>query len=136
MIYLDSSAIVKLVRSEAETSALRAWLAKNPQPLVTSSLARTEAARALTRSEPTALGKLSAVLATFHQKSVTDAILDAAAMLPDPYIHSLDTIHLVTAEALGTALTTFVAYDRRLAALAQKRGLLVESPGMQRSPSK
>ncbi|MGH3545196.1 MAG: type II toxin-antitoxin system VapC family toxin [Mycobacteriales bacterium] len=130
MNYLDSSAIVKLARSETETVALRAWLAKHPQPLVTSSLARTETARALTRSEPTALGKLAAVLATFHQKPVTDVILDAAAALSEPHIRSLDAIHLVTAEAFGATLGTFIAYDRRLAAIAQQHGFLVESPGM------
>ncbi|HEX3733357.1 MAG TPA: PIN domain-containing protein, partial [Mycobacteriales bacterium] len=79
MIYLDSSAIVKLARHESETVALRNWLAKTPQPLITSSLSRTETARALRRTEPAAIENLSAVLAVFHQKPVTDAILDAAA---------------------------------------------------------
>jgi hypothetical protein len=40
VIYLDSSAIVKLARREAETGGLRAWLSANPQPLVASDLAQ------------------------------------------------------------------------------------------------
>ncbi|WP_261557461.1 type II toxin-antitoxin system VapC family toxin [Frankia tisae] len=128
MIYLDSSAIVKLARQEAETDALRAWLAANPKPLAASALARTEAARALVRSEPAALPVLRAVLALLHQKPITDAVLDAAAQLPGMTLRSLDAIHLATAEELAPALTWFVAYDKRLAEAARARGLPVAAP--------
>lgn len=128
MIYLDSSAVVKLARQEAETDALRAWLARNPAPMVASALARTEAARALHRTDPAALPVLRAVLAVLHQKPVDDAILDAAAALPGATLRSLDAIHLATAEALAAVLTWFVAYDKRLLLAAQDRGLPVVSP--------
>ncbi|THJ75766.1 type II toxin-antitoxin system VapC family toxin [Candidatus Frankia alpina] len=128
MIYLDSSAIVKLARQEAETDALRAWLAANPKPLAASALARTEAARALVRSEPAALPVLRAVLALLHQKPITDAVLDAAAQLPGMTLRSLDAIHLATAEELAPALTWFVVYDKRLAQAARARGLPVAAP--------
>ena len=128
MIYLDSSAIVKLARQESETDALRAWLAANPRPLTTSALARTEAARALTRTEPAALPVLRALLAVLHQKPVTDAVLDAAASLPGAMMRSLDAIHLATAEELAPTLTWFVAYDKRLAEAARSRGLPVATP--------
>ena len=134
MIYLDSSAIVKLARQEAETDALRAWLAATPKPLVASALARTEAARALVRSEPSALPVLQAVLAVIHQHPITDAILDAAAALPGATLRSLDAIHLATAEELSPALTWFVAYDKRLAEAAQARGLPVTSPAGRPAP--
>ena len=128
MIYLDSSAIVKLARQESETDALRAWLAANPRPLTTSALARTEAARALIRTEPAALPVLRAVLAVLHQKPVTDTVLDAAASLPGAMMRSLDAIHLATAEELAPTLTWFVAYDKRLAEAARSRGLPVATP--------
>ena len=128
MIYLDSSAIVKLARQEPETDALRAWLAANPGPLVCSALARTETARALLRNEPKALPVLRAVLALLHQKPVTDALLDMAARLPDTTLRSLDAIHLATAEEVASTLTWFVAYDKRLAEAARSRGLPVVSP--------
>lgn len=44
MNFLDSSAVVKLARHEAETEALRGWIAANPYPIVVSALARTECA--------------------------------------------------------------------------------------------
>jgi predicted nucleic acid-binding protein len=128
VIYLDSSAVVKLARREAETDALRGWLAANPQPLTASALARTEAARALLRTEPAALGVLRSVLALLHQVPVTDAILDRAAQLPEPTLRSLDAIHLATAKELAAALTWFVAYDRRLAAAARSHNLQVIAP--------
>ena len=129
MIYLDSSALVKLARHEPETDALRAWLAANPQPLTASALARTEAARALRRAEPAALPVLRAVLALLHQAPITDAILDAAAALPGLALRSLGAIHLATAEDLAPVLTWFVAYDKRLADAARSRGLPVAAPG-------
>jgi uncharacterized protein len=128
VIYLDSSAIVKLARQEAETEALRAWIAANPRPLTSSALARTEAARALGRCEPAALPVLRAVLAVLHQKPVTDEILDAAAQLPGDSLRSLDAIHLATAEELAPVLSWFVAYDKRLAEAARSRGLQVVAP--------
>jgi predicted nucleic acid-binding protein len=128
VIYLDSSAIVKLARQEVETDALRGWLAGNPQPLGSSALARTETARALARCEPAAVPVLRSVLALIHQRPVTDAILDAAAALPGPTLRSLDAIHLATAEDLRDVLTGFVAYDKRLAEAARGRGLPVIAP--------
>jgi len=128
VIYLDSSAVVKLVRREAETDALRAWLASNAQPLVSSALVRAETARALARTEPAALSVLPSVLALLHQRSVTDDLLDAAGRYADPVLRSLDAIHLATAEELSTALTSFVTYDKRLADAARARGLQVAMP--------
>ncbi|MGH7866979.1 MAG: type II toxin-antitoxin system VapC family toxin [Candidatus Dormibacteraceae bacterium] len=128
MIYLDSSAIVKLARSESETAALRSWIAAHPEPLATSALARTETARALARSQPAALTVLPAVLALLHQHSVTDAILDSAARLPGSNLRSLDAIHLATAEDLRSTLSWFIAYDHRLIDEARKRGLPVSTP--------
>lgn len=128
MIYLDSSAVVKLARQEPETDALRAWIAAHPQPLTSSALVRTESARALRRAEPAALPALAAVLALLHQKSITDPVLDAAARLPDDALRSLDAIHLATAEELRPVLSWFVAYDQRLLHAAAASGLPTASP--------
>ena len=50
MIYLDSSALMKLVRREDETTALRDWLNHYPeQAVVTSELGRVEVLRAARR---------------------------------------------------------------------------------------
>lgn len=126
MIYLDSSAIVKLVRVEIGTDALRGWIAGNPQPMVSSALARTEASRALVRNSPAALPHLRVLLALIHQLPVTDAVLDAAAAMPEPALRSLDAIHL--ASAMEVSPSWFVAYDKRLIEAARCRGLPVLSP--------
>jgi predicted nucleic acid-binding protein len=130
VIYLDSSAVVKLVRYEAETDALRSWLAANERPLASSALVRAEAARALARSEPAALPSLPAVLASLYQRPVSEAILDSAGRLPGANIRSLDAIHLATADALRPVLTSFIAYDKRLRDAAWLLGLPVVTPSV------
>jgi predicted nucleic acid-binding protein len=129
MIYLDSCAIVKLVRVEPESAALRAWLAANPQPLVTSALARVEATRALRRIEPAALHLLPLALATMHHHPITDTVLSTAIGYEDPYLRSLDAIHLASAQRFQTSLQWFLTYDHRLIAAAERLGLSVASPG-------
>lgn len=128
MIYVDTSGIVKLAREEKESEALRTWLLTQPQPLVTSALARTETLRAIARARPSVLPTASAVLAVFHQIPVSDAVMDAAAALPGRALRSLDAIHLATAESIRAVITWFVAYDVRLTDAASARGLPVVSP--------
>ena len=128
MIYLDSSAVVKLAKREAETPALFDFLRKNPEPIVISALVKTEAARALARSAPSALAILPGLLSTMNKKAITDDILDLAGRFADPNLRSLDAIHLATAEWLGSGLTAFIAYDKRLAEVARWRYLPVHVP--------
>lgn len=128
MIYLDACAVVKLTRQEAETDALRAWIAQNPRPLASSALVRAEAVRALVGTEPGALPVLHAVLAVLHLRPITDAVLDAAARLPAAALPTLGAIHVATADDLRHALTAFVTYDRRQAAAARAHDLPVVSP--------
>ena len=53
MIYLDSSALVKLAVAEPETAALASYLAEHgDQAFVSSSLHRAEVLRAIWRAEP------------------------------------------------------------------------------------
>ena len=56
MIYLDSSALVKLVITEPESAGLSHWLAGRPNLIrLSSPLARVEVARAVWRADPGAL---------------------------------------------------------------------------------
>jgi len=129
MVYLDSSAIVKLVHVEAETAALRTWLTGRAQtPLVSSLLARVETARALWRTDPTALANLPLVLGAVHLIAMDESLCATAAGYQDPGLRSLDAIHLATAAVVGSALTSFVTYDRRLMAIASAAGLPTASP--------
>ncbi len=126
-IYLDSSAIVKLVVSEAESTALRRYLRRR-RPLVTSALARTEVARALLPLGRPAVARGAEVLQGLEVVRITDRILrTAGAMLPFE-LHFLDAIHLATAALLGDALTGVCTYDDRMATAAEGLGFAVAAP--------
>jgi predicted nucleic acid-binding protein len=127
MIYIDTSAVLRLVHPEAESGVLRTWLASHPDDLVSSALVRTEARRALLRNDPAALPQLPAILSVIAQIPVSEAILDAAAMFPDPLLRSLDAIHLASAQSIA-AVTAVLAYDKHLIDAARNAGLTVASP--------
>ena len=127
MIYIDTSALLKLAHPEIESMPLRTWLARHPGDLLSSALIRTEARRALMRNDPAAIPQLTQVLAFVAQIPITEAILDRAATLPDSGLRTLDAIHLATAD-LTPGITTVLVYDKRLAEAARKMRLSVASP--------
>jgi predicted nucleic acid-binding protein len=134
VIYLDSCALVKLLRSEAESADLVAWLAERHQsPQVSSVLAEVEMERALRRYQPDALHRLPVVLSKLHRIEIDPTIRAIAAAFPEPMLRSLDAIHLATAQALsgavGVRLIAFVTYDIRLADIAMAYGMPVAQPG-------
>ncbi|MFR9802756.1 type II toxin-antitoxin system VapC family toxin [Pseudonocardia sp. RS010] len=133
MIYLDTAALVKLVRSEPESTALADWLDARPdQPWVSSVLVEVELPRALRRVEPTLLVDVPATLARVARYEIDDIVRAAAAAYPDPDLRSLDAIHLATARGVfGKHLTAFVTYDRRLLSAAESAGLPTAHPGVQ-----
>jgi predicted nucleic acid-binding protein len=132
VIYLDTAALVKLVRIEAESAALVTWLtARAAEPLVASALVEVELPRALRRSQLGVLGGVAAVLARLHRVEINAAVRAMAGAYPDPLLRSLDAIHLATAELLiasGKTVTAFVTYDKRLAEAASQAGLPTVAP--------
>lgn len=128
-VYLDASAIVKLVVAEDESSALAAHLVGHRRQ-VTSSLSRVEVVRAVLRGGAARVSQAQAVLATISQIRIDDRLLDAAATLDPGGLRSVDAIHLASARALGHDLDHLVAYDRRLLAAATAAGLEVAAPGL------
>jgi len=127
VIYIDASALLKLVHPEAESMSLRTWLARHPDDLISSALIRAESRRALLRNDPAGLANLPRVMSVIAQIPVTEEVLDRAAMLPDPGLRTLDAIHLASAQ-LTPGITTMLAYDKRLAEAARKAGITVASP--------
>lgn len=125
--YVDSSAIVKLAVTEPESRALRHHLRRR-QPLVTSSLARTEVARALLPLGPQAVARGEEVLARLELLRVNDRVLTTAGGLPPAELRSLDAIHLASAMQLGASLRAVVTYDSRMADAARAIGWSVTSP--------
>jgi uncharacterized protein len=130
MIYLDSSALVKLALTEPESAALARWLAeRSGQPLVSSVLHRAEVPRAVWRAEPGALPRSYRVLKRIARVALTTDVLDNSATLPPQTLGTAHAIHLASALALKPDLTAFVAYDDPLLAAAEAAGLPVASPG-------
>lgn len=126
--YLDSSAIVKLVVREEESSALRTFLRRRG-PYVSSSLARTEVLRAMLPLGAPAWKRAEDVLMRIELIRIGPKILSDAGMLQPDDLRSLDAIHLATALLLGRSLRTVVIYDVRMARAARALGLPVAAPG-------
>ena len=130
MIYLDSSALVKLSLTEPESAALSRWLAEHgDQPLVSSALHRAEVPRAVWQAEPGALPRSYKVIKRIAKVTLSADVLDNSATLPPQELSPAQAIHLASALAVKRDLTAFVAYDERLLAAAKDAGLPVTSPG-------
>lgn len=126
-VYLDSSAIMKLVIRERESAALRRYLRRR-RPLVSSALARTEVGRALLPLGSDAMRRGQEVLGALELARVSDAVLADAGRLLPAELRSLDAIHLAAACRLGDNLFRIVTYDDRMAAVARQLGLSVSAP--------
>jgi predicted nucleic acid-binding protein len=128
MIYLDTSASLKLVAAEEESAALIDWLNAHPdENLVTNAIGHIELLRAAARMGPNAVALARNVASTIDTLVLTDSIAAAAATTLAE-LHTLDAIHLATAYTHRKTLTAFCAYDRRLLEAAESQGLPTVSP--------
>jgi predicted nucleic acid-binding protein len=129
MIYLDSSALVKLALTEPETEALTEYLAARAgQALVSSSMHRAEVLRAIWRAEPGALPRAQRMIRRVSLISLTHDMLDNAATQQPGSLSTSAAIHVASALTVKRDLTAFVCYDKSLGAAAAQAGLPVASP--------
>lgn len=129
MIYLDSSALVKLAITEPETQALSDLLAGSPNLVrVASSIIRVEVPRAIWRADPGALPQAYSLVRRVREIWMSPGVLSRAAGVRPPGLSSLDAIHLASAMTIKRDLTAFVSYDPRLLAAAKESGLPVLTP--------
>jgi len=127
-LYLDSSAFVKIVVDEAESTAVRTFLASHAARRVSSALLRTESLRAIRHLGPDALATVREGLRRVDLIGIDDRILDAAGTLEPQVLRTLDAIHLATALALGDDLETILTYDERMVEAARLMGLPTTTP--------
>lgn len=129
LLYLDSSALVKLVLSEPETEALLEFIRLWPER-ISSTLTRVEVLRAVRRAgeENVALRRAEEVVARVGLLRIDTDILSAAARLEPRELRTLDAIHLATALSVREQLSAVVAYDSRLAQAAEHHGVPVLAP--------
>lgn len=124
MIYLDSSALLKLLFEERESAALEHWLADRAgTPAVSSELARVEVLRASRRLNSEALPAARALLAQLDLIPLTSTLIDEAADMEESLLRTLDALHLASVLSIRAELSAFIAYDHRLAAAAAAAGL-------------
>jgi len=134
--YFDTSAIIKLIRIEVGSEALRAWLGaagRSDLAMVSSALVLTEVPRALRRIVPGAtLPDFASVLGRFTLRNVDEEILTRAGAHSEPTLRSLDAIHWATARNIADGATdhfeALITYDARLAEVAKADGLRVLAP--------
>lgn len=123
MIYLDTSALVKLIRREEESDALGDWLDERIDlPWITSTVTEVELARAIRAAAPEGLPAVPLVLARLDRFEIDPVVRSTAAAYADSGLRTLDAIHLATAQTAAAVapLTAFVTYDSRLAEAAQR----------------
>ncbi len=69
------------------------------------------------------------LLRTAVLRPIEPDVLREAGASPDPFLRSLDAIHIATAVRLRLLIDAFVTYDKRQATAAREAGLRVVSPG-------
>ena len=134
LFYTDASALVKLVRDEPESSALRAFLAD--ADLVSCELVLTEVPRAIRRAamhDPrlpldVVISRAGDTLDALALLPLDRSLLLAAGALAEPGLRALDAIHVAAAADLSP-IDAFVTYDERQAAAARLAGIRTVRPG-------
>jgi len=131
--YVDTSAAAKLFLKEDHSATFQRWLYEHPDGRpVTADLTRTELRCALHRAEIDQGTWQEAELWIAHAAVIrlSPDLCDTAGRLAhETGLRSLDAIHLAAALQMESALASFVAYDKRLVAVATAAGLPVASPG-------
>jgi uncharacterized protein len=134
-LYLDASAVTKLIAPEPESAELFAAVSDGRR-LVSSELVVAEVPRAVRRIAAdgrlrdlsVALGQLEALLGGFALVPISRAVLTLAGGFASPTLRALDAIHVASSLLLDD-LGLFVSYDARQLRAAAEAGLAIASPG-------
>ncbi len=128
MWYIDSSAIIKLIKPEKESAAL---IKKLPNGLIASRISRVEVTRTIIRHEPDLLDATYDVLADIQMVPLEDAIITIAENLPQFIdLRSLDSLHIASALSIKSVLKGVITYDKEMVKAAVSLGFKSLSPGM------
>ena len=134
LFYADASALVKLVRAEPESGALRSFL--EDADVVACELVLTEVPRAIRRAaarDPSLpldalVARAGEVIDALALLPLDRGLLAAAGALAEPALRTLDAIHVAAAVAI-TPIDAFVSYDERQSAAGRLAGLRTIAPG-------
>lgn len=127
MLYLDTSAFMKIVVAEEHSADLRSSLAG--LDLWSSSLLAVEAHRSALRlgiSE----GEIDLRLAAVTLIAPSETLYFAARRVGTADLRTLDALHLSAALELAPDLDAVATYDRRLAVACAGQKINVHAPGL------
>lgn len=125
--YLDTSAAIKLIVSEQESTHLIRVIEAERPVLVACRLLETELRRAAQRLEAVTQRHVTELLDRLDLYELNPAVLTQAGLLPGTHLRSLDAVHLAAALAIG--VDSMVTYDTRMVDAARDVGLVPLHPG-------
>lgn len=130
MIYLDATAMMKLIAQAPESQALTQYLSAHTDTAwITCALTRAEVLRATATLPAEATEHAHHVLAGIDTVGVTDRLLDAAVALTPAPDRTTDALHIASALSAGPRLRTLVTYDPDLARAATAHHITTVRPG-------
>lgn len=125
--YLDTSAALKLLVEEAESTALALAIDRQQPDLVACWLLDTELRRAVQREEVLTQDVVTGLLDGVALYEAPPSLFREAGLLPGARLRSLDALHLAAAIRIG--VDHLVTYDNRMGDSARLVGLSVLAPG-------
>lgn len=121
--YVESSALVPLIKSEELSTAVRAYLidlTSDGSPLVTGRISETELRRVAER-DSIPQKKVTEILNAIEVEEHTPAHFRLAGTLGPQNLRSLDALHVAT--ALQTGCSALVSLDARVIVAAEAVGI-------------
>ena len=126
--YIDSSAIIKLIKPELETKTL---LQQLPQSITTSQLSRVEVIRTINLNFAELLEDAYDILSDIPMVAVDHSVLLGAENLPTFIkLRALDSIHMATAFSMKSEIEGVITYDKEMVKAASALGFKTMSPGI------
>ena len=126
--YIDSSAIIKLIKPELETKTL---LQQLPLSITTSQLSRVEVIQTINSNFGDLLEDAYDVLLDIPMVPVDHSVLLGAENLPTFIkLRALDSIHIATAYSMKNEIEGVITYDKEMVKAASALGFKTKSPGM------
>ena len=126
LAYVDTSAYLKLLFTEAESETLEAVMSEWPD-LVSSELLDVEMHRAAYR-QGVAAEDCEKLLDAVNLIAFDEQIRQHARRIGLPELRAADAIHLATSASIGTDLGVLFTYDRRMLDSGLLEGLPVWAP--------
>ena len=126
--YIDSSAIIKLIKPEPETKTL---LQQLPPSITTSQISRVEVIRTINLNFAELLEDAYDILLDIPMIAVDHSVLLGAENLPAFIkLRALDSIHMATAFSMKSEIEGVVTYDKEMVKAASALGFKTMSPGI------